>query len=55
LSYERQKLNECRQDIETALDTYKDITETRLGELNTQIEEQRQKRQEDLNKVIEAK
>ena len=55
LSYERQKLNECRQDIETALDTYKDIAETRLKEINTQIEEQRQKRQEDLNKVIEAK
>ena len=55
LSYERQKLNECRQDIETALDTYKDIAETRLKEINTQMEEQRQKRQEDLNKVIEAK
>jgi len=55
VKYEKYKLDECKKDLQSALDTYKDIAETRLKEINTQIEEQRQKRQEDLDKVIESK
>lgn len=53
--YEEYKLDECRKDLQAALDVYQNITDNRLKEINDQMEEQRQKRQADLDKVFESK
>ena len=53
--YEQYKLDECKKDLQAALDVYQDLTETRLAELDKQMEEQREKRQEDLDKIFEEK
>ena len=50
--YEKCKLEECRKDLQAALDVYNDITENKLKELDIQIEEQRRKRQDDLDKNL---
>ena len=55
IEYEQHKLDECKKDLQTALDTYSDITETRLKEIDTVMEEQRQKRQADLDSELQAK
>ena len=55
IDYEKYKLDECKKDLQVALDTYQNITDNRLKEINDQMEEQRQKRQEDLDKIIESK
>ena len=55
VDYEKYKLDECKKDLQAALDVYQNITDNRLKEINDQMEEQRKKRQEDLNKVIESK
>ena len=47
--YEEYKLTECKKDLQAALDTYHDITDSKLKEIDSSIEEQRQKRQEDLD------
>ena len=47
--YEEYKLEECRKDLEAALEVYKDITDNKLKEIDASIEEQRQKRQSDLD------
>lgn len=52
IEYEHHKLNECKKDIQAALDTYNDITENKLKEVDQSIEEQRQKRQEELDKSL---
>ena len=48
--YEQHKLEECKKDLSVALDTYHDITDNKLKEIDTTIEEQRQKRQDELDK-----
>ena len=48
--YEQHKLEECKKDLQAALDTYHDITDNKLKEIDTTIEEQRQKRQDELDK-----
>ena len=48
--WEEEKLEECRKDLQAALDTYHDITDNKLKEIDTTIEEQRQKRQDELDK-----
>ena len=53
--YEKCKLEECKKDLQAALDTYHDITDNKLKEIDTSIEEQRQKRQEELDKQFEDK
>ena len=54
--YEQYKLDECKKDLQAALDTYQELTDNKLKELNASIEEQRQKRQEELNHTLnEAK
>ena len=47
--YEKYKLEECKKDLQAALDTYHDITDNKLKEIDATIEEQRQKRQEELD------
>lgn len=37
--YEEYKLEECKKDLQTALDTYHDITDNKLREIDTTIEE----------------
>lgn len=53
--YEKYKLTECRKDLQAALDVYQDITDNKLKEINASMEEQRQKRQEELDKQFEDK
>ena len=53
VEYEKYKLEECRKDLSAALDVYNDLTENKLKELDASMEEQRQKRQEDLDKQFE--
>lgn len=53
--YEKHKLEECKKDLQTALDTYNDITSNKLKEIDASIEEQRQKRQEDLDNELKNK
>ena len=53
--YEQYKLDECKKDLQAALDTYQDLTETRLAEIDKQMEEQREKRQGDLDRIFEEK
>lgn len=53
--YEEYKLEECKKDLQTALDTYHDITDNKLREIDATIEEQRQKRQEELNKDFDTR
>lgn len=53
--YEQYKLEECKKDLQAALDTYHDITDNKLKEIDNSIEEQRQKRQQELDSVLEEK
>lgn len=53
--YEQYKLEECKKDIQAALDTYNDITENKLKEIDQSIEEQRQKRQLQLDDEFKSK
>ena len=52
---EERRLTECKKDLQAALDTYQNLTETRLAELDKQMEEQREKRQKDLDQIFEEK
>lgn len=52
---EERRLTECKKDLQIALDTYQNLTETRLAELDKQMEEQREKRQGDLDRIFEEK
>lgn len=52
---EERRLTECKKDLQAALDTYQNLTETRLAELDKQMEEQREKRQGDLDRIFEEK
>lgn len=53
--YEKYKLEECKKDLQAALDTYHDITDNKLREIDATIEEQRQKRQDELNKDFDVR
>ena len=53
--YEEYKLEEYKKDIQAALDTYHDITDNKLKEIDNSIEEQRQKRQQELDSALEEK
>ena len=53
--YEEYKLEECRKDLQAALDTYNDITNNKLKEIDATMEEQRQKRQEELDQSFNEK
>lgn len=48
--WEEEKLEECRKDLQAALDVYQNITDNKLKEIDASIEEQRQKRQDELDK-----
>lgn len=54
VTYERYKLDECRKDLQSALDMYQDITDNKLKEIDISIESQRQKRQEALESEFNA-
>ena len=51
--WEEEKLEECRKDLQAALDTYHDITDNKLKEIEGSMEEQRRKRQADLDSDFE--
>ena len=53
--YEEYKLEECKKDLQAALDTYHDITDNKLKEIDNSIEEQRQRRQADLDSDFETR
>lgn len=53
--YEEYKLEECKKDLQAALDTYHDITDNKLKEIDNSIEEQRRKRQADLDSDFETR
>ena len=55
IEYEKYKLEECRKDLQTALDFYQDITDNKLKEIDISIEEQRQKRQIQLDDEFKSK
>ena len=37
--YEKYKLEECKKDMQSALDVYQDLTDNKLKEIDTSIEE----------------
>lgn len=53
--YEKYKLEECRKDLTAALDVYNDITENKLKEIDTSIEQQREQRQKELDQTFNEK
>lgn len=53
--YEKYKLEECKKDLQAALDVYQDLTDNKLKEIDASIEEQRQKRQADLDSDFEIR
>lgn len=55
VEYEQYKLEECKKDLQAALDTYHDITDNKLKEIDVSIEEQRLKRQEELEQALADK
>ena len=55
VEYEQYKLEECKKDLQVALDTYNDITENKLKDIDASLEEQRQKRQEELDTALKEK
>lgn len=52
---EKQKLDECRKDLQSALDFYQDITDNKLKEIDATMEEQRLKRQRELDDELQTK
>ena len=50
--YEQYKLNECKKDLQAALDTYHDITENKLKEIDELMEETANRRMEALNDTL---
>ena len=54
-NYEQYKLEECKKDVQAAMDVYQDMVNNKIASVDTEIEEQRQKRQEELNKQFEDK
>lgn len=53
--YEQYKLDECKKDLQAALDTYHDITDNKLKEIDNSIEEQRKTRQAELDQFLQGK
>lgn len=53
--WEEEKLEECRKDLQAALDTYHDITDNKLKEIDASMEEQRQRRQAELDNALSEK
>ena len=55
IEYEQYKLEECKKDLQSTLDVYNDVTENKLKEIDATMEEQRQKRQRDLDNEIQSR
>ena len=55
VNYEKYKLEECKKDLQATLDVYQDITDNKLKEIDSSIEELRQKRQTDLDNELKNK
>ena len=53
--YEEEKLQQYKKDAQEALNTYHDITENKLKEIDASIEEQRQKRQASLDEEYKVR
>ena len=54
VEYEQYKLEECKKDLQAALDTYQNITDSKLKEIDALMEEQRYKRQASLDAEIQS-
>ena len=54
-AYEKYKLEECKKDLQAALDVYNDITDNKLKEIDASIEEQRKQRQAELDQSLHDK
>ena len=52
--YEKYKLEECKKDLQAALDVYQDMVDNKIKSIDTQMEEQRQKRQQELDTQFET-
>lgn len=52
--YEKTKLEECRKDLQAALDVYQDTVDNRMKEIDTTMDELYTKRLEEINKVLKA-
>ena len=55
VEYEQYKLEECKKDLQAALDTYNDITENKLKEVDDLVEKVRQKRLEELTTILDER
>lgn len=53
--YEKYKLEECKKDLQAALDVYNNITDNKLKEIDASIEEQRKQRQAELDQFLQGK
>ena len=53
VEYEQYKLEECKKDLQATLDTYNDITENKLKEVDGFIEELKQTRLKELSSILE--
>ena len=49
--YEQHKLEECKKDLAAALDVYHDMVDNKMASIDTQLEELRQKRQNELEQL----
>ena len=54
-NYEQYKLEECKKDVQTAMDVYQDMVNNKIASVDTEIEEQRQKRQAELDAQFEER
>lgn len=52
--YEKYKLEECKKDLQAALDVYQNTVDNRMKEIDTTMDELYTKRLEEINKVLKA-
>ena len=53
--YEKYKLEECKKDLQAALDVYQDMIDNRMKEIDSVIEEESKRRQEALEETFQEK
>ena len=53
--YAQRRLDQCKKDIQDALDNYNNITETKLKNIDTIIQQQREQREAELGRALEEK
>ena len=53
--YEKYKLEECKKDLQAALDVYQDTVDNRMKEIDKIFEEEFKRRQESLEETFQEK